>query len=64
MRKQDVIEFFDRLAPQWDADMIRHDDIIATILDNAGVRPGAHVLDVPAAPACCFRITLPGTWAA
>lgn len=46
MRKQDVIEFFDRMAPQWDADMIRHDDIIATILDNAGVRPGAHVLDV------------------
>ena len=46
MRKQDVIEFFDRLAPQWDADMIRHDDIIATILDNAGVRPGADVLDV------------------
>ena len=46
MRKQDVIAFFDRLAPQWDADMIRHDDIIATILDNAGVRPGVDVLDV------------------
>jgi demethylmenaquinone methyltransferase/2-methoxy-6-polyprenyl-1,4-benzoquinol methylase len=46
MRKQDVIEFFDRLAPQWDADMIRHDDLIATILDNAGVTPGADVLDV------------------
>ena len=46
MRKQDVIAFFDRLAPQWDADMIRHDDIIATILDNAGVKPGADVLDV------------------
>lgn len=26
--------------------MIRHDDIIATILDNAGVKPGADVLDV------------------
>ena len=46
MHKQDVIAFFDRLAPQWDADMIRHDDIIATILDNAGVKPGADVLDV------------------
>ena len=46
MRKQDVIEFFDRMAPQWDDDMIRNDDIIATILDNAGVRPGADVLDV------------------
>ena len=46
MRKQDVIAFFDRLAPQWDADMIRNDDIIATILNNAGVKPGADVLDV------------------
>ena len=46
MRKQDVVAFFDRMAPQWDADMIRHDDIIATILDNAGVRPGVDVLDV------------------
>ena len=46
MRKQDVIEFFDRLAPQWDADMIRSDDIIATILNNAGVKPGVDVLDV------------------
>ena len=46
MRKQDVIAFFDRLAPRWDADMIRHDDIIAAILDNAGVKPGVDVLDV------------------
>lgn len=46
MRKKDVIEFFDRMAPQWDADMIRHDDVIATILDNAGVKPGVRVLDV------------------
>ena len=46
MRKQDVIEFFDRLAPQWDADMIRNDDVIATILNNAGVKPGVDVLDV------------------
>lgn len=46
MNKQDVIHFFDRLAPQWDADMIRHDDVIDTILDNAGVKPGVTVLDV------------------
>ena len=46
MRKQDVIEFFDRMAPGWDADMIRNDDIISTILDNAGVKAGADVLDV------------------
>ena len=46
MNKQNVIEFFDRLAPSWDADMIRHDDIISTILDGAGVAPGKDVLDV------------------
>ena len=46
MNKQDVIQFFDRLAPQWDADMIRSDRIISTILDNAGITPGVSVLDV------------------
>lgn len=46
MDKKDIITFFDRLAPQWDAEMIRSDTIIATILDNAGVRAGADVLDV------------------
>ena len=46
MNKQDVITFFDRLAPQWDADMIRNDHVIETILDNAGVTAGADVLDV------------------
>lgn len=46
MNKQDVITFFDRLAPQWDADMIRHDDIIDMILDAANVGPGVDVLDV------------------
>ena len=46
MNQQDVIAFFDLLAPGWDADMIRNDDIIATILDNAGVAAGMDVLDV------------------
>lgn len=46
MNKKNVIEFFDRLAPQWDADMIRHDDIIDKILDGAGIGPGVDVLDV------------------
>lgn len=46
MNKQDIIAFFDRLAPQWDADMIRSDQIIATILDNAAVTQGSKVLDV------------------
>ena len=46
MKQTDVIAFFDQLAPQWDADMIRHDDIISFILDNAAVGPGKDILDV------------------
>ena len=46
MNKQDVIAFFDRCAPRWDADMIRHDDIINMILDLGNVTAGADVLDV------------------
>lgn len=46
MEKKDVIEFFDRCAPTWDADMIKSDTIIGTILDNAEVGAGMDVLDV------------------
>ena len=46
MNKQDVIEFFDRMAPSWDADMIRNDEVIGKILDNAEIGPGQDVLDV------------------
>ena len=46
MKQTDIIQFFDHLAPEWDADMIRDDAIIGTILDNAEVTPGADVLDV------------------
>lgn len=62
MNKQDIIHFFDRHAPGWDADLIRSEGIITTILDNAGIRPGLHVLDMAcgtgafprlSAPECC-----------
>ena len=46
MNKKDVIEFFDRCAPNWDADMIKSDTIICKILDNAEVGEGMDVLDV------------------
>ena len=46
MEKKDVIEFFDRCAPTWDADMIKSDVIIGKILDNAEVGAGMDVLDV------------------
>ena len=46
MNKQDVIDFFDRCAPSWDAEMIKSDAIIGRILDNADVGEGMAVLDV------------------
>lgn len=55
MSKLDIIEFFDRLAPQWDADMIRDDAIIDVILDNAGVMEGVSLLDV----ACGTGVLVP-----
>ena len=46
MEKKDIIAFFDRVAPNWDADMIKSDVIIGKILDNVEVGPGMDVLDV------------------
>ena len=46
MEKKDIIDFFDRCAPWWDADMIRNESVITAILDNAGIGPGMDVLDV------------------
>ena len=46
MEKKDIIEFFDRCASTWDADMIKSDVIIGKILDNAEVGAGMDVLDV------------------
>ena len=46
MEKKDVIAFFDRCAPTWDAEMIKSDGIIGKILDNAEVGEGMDVLDV------------------
>ena len=46
MEKKDVIAFFDRCAPTWDAEMIKSDAIMEKILDNAEVGEGMDVLDV------------------
>ena len=43
---KEVVEFFDRLAPGWDAEMIRNDRVIGIILDKAGVGAGKDILDV------------------
>ena len=52
---KEVIEFFDRLASGWDAEMVRSDEIIRIILDNAGVTAGKNVLDV----ACGTGVLVP-----
>ena len=46
MEKKDIIEFFDRCAPTWDAEMIKSDAIIGRILDNAEVGSDMDILDV------------------
>jgi len=46
MEKKDIITFFDKCAPWWDADMIRNEDLITTILDNGGICEDIDVLDV------------------
>ena len=46
MEKKDIIEFFDRCAPTWDAEMIKSDVKIGKILDNAEVGPDMDILDV------------------
>lgn len=46
MEKKDVIDFFDRLAPEWDATTIRSDAIIRQIFDGAEISEGKTVLDV------------------
>ena len=46
MEKQDIIEFFDRCAPSWDAELVKNDAIIGRILDNTEVGADMDVLDV------------------
>ena len=55
MRKEDIINFFNHCAPSWDAEMIRSDENIRTILDYAEVREGKDVLDV----ACGTGVLIP-----
>lgn len=59
MDKAAVINFFDRFAKTWDDDMVRNDEIIGIILDNAGVGKGSRVLDV----ACGTGVLFPDYFA-
>ena len=50
-----IIEFFDGLAPQWDSNMIRNEEVISKILDGAGVSENKKILDV----ACGTGVLIP-----
>lgn len=59
MDKQEVKKYFDELAPEWDAQLIRSDEKINLILDNTGLKKGECedkvVLDV----ACGTGVLIP-----
>ena len=59
MNQSDVIAFFNRCAPSWDAEMIRNEEVIQIILDNAHIRQDIHVLDV----ACGTGVLFPDYFA-
>ena len=59
MEKQSVIEFFNKCAPTWDAEMIRNEEAIQIILNQSGAEQGAAVLDV----ACGTGVLFPDYYA-
>lgn len=46
MEQKDIVEFFDACAPSWDDRMVRNEDVLTEILNNAEIREGIDVLDV------------------
>lgn len=58
MTKQAIVEFFDRLAPGWDASLIVEEDKLNCILDAAGVQSGVKVLDVACGTGVLFPFYL------
>ena len=58
MDKKDIIEFFDRRASSWDAELIRNDEVISIILDNGGIKSGVKVLLITFLEACLASIAV------
>jgi demethylmenaquinone methyltransferase/2-methoxy-6-polyprenyl-1,4-benzoquinol methylase len=55
VNNQDIVDFFDRLAPDWDTNLIHDDAKIGVILNYAGITKGVRVLDV----ACGTGVLIP-----
>lgn len=58
MDKQKIISFFDRLSSNWDEQLETDGNKINTILDRAGVKKGASVLDVACGTGVLFPFYL------
>lgn len=54
MKESDVISFFNKQAPLWNSQLIRDDEIIDKILDNARVQKGIRLLDVASGTGVLF----------
>ena len=46
MNKESIKDFFDNLASSWDDDMVKNEEVIKIILDNASITSGKDILDV------------------
>lgn len=46
MDKKDIIDFFNMMAPDWDKEQIRNEEVIKIILDKGAICEGASILDV------------------
>ena len=46
MNKESIKAFFDNLASSWDKDVIKNEEVIKIILDNANIKSGIDILDV------------------
>ena len=55
MNKKKIIEFFNRLSKSWDEGMIRNEEVISLILDNANIKKGSEVLDVACGTGVLFN---------
>lgn len=54
MNKKNIKDFFDKCASWWDEDMVRNEDIISTILNNADIKEDVSVLDVASGTGVLF----------
>lgn len=54
MNKTEIKEFFDELAPFWDKDQNRNEEVISFILEKSGIRKGVSVLDVASGTGVLF----------